>query len=75
LRAHLTKARTHAGLPLLQPNTRRRVKRCFASAARALEAVASPLGRLRAQLHLELGKCEADDDALVKVRCTFQTLC
>ncbi|KIY97817.1 flagellar associated protein, partial [Monoraphidium neglectum] len=63
---YASKLAWNAGLPLLQPNTRRRVKRCFASAARALEAVASPLGRLRAQLHLELGKCEADDDALVK---------
>jgi hypothetical protein len=57
-----------AGLPLLQPGTRRLVKRAFASAARVLKGAASPLARLRAQLHLELARCEAADDALVKVR-------
>lgn len=56
-----------AGLPLLQPGTRRYVKRAFAAAAKALQAVSSPLAQLRAQLHLECGKCEAADDSLLKV--------
>jgi len=56
-----------AGLPLLQPELRQHVKRPFAAAAKALEVAASPLHRLRAQLHLEIGKCEVADDALIKV--------
>ena len=56
-----------AGLPLLQAETRRHCKRAFAAAAKALEVVASPLTKLRTQLHLECAKCDADDDALIKV--------
>jgi hypothetical protein len=56
-----------AGLPLLQSEHRKHCKRAFAAAAKALEVVASPLTKLRAQLHLECAKCEADDDALIKV--------
>lgn len=57
----------NAGLPLLQPGLSAAVKRPFAAAARALEAAASPLHRLRAQLHLEVGKCEAAEDSQIKV--------
>lgn len=56
-----------AGLILLEPELRRHVKRCFTAAAKALESIASPLHRLRTQLHLECAKCEAADDALIKV--------
>jgi hypothetical protein len=34
----------------------------------ALEVVASPLTRLRVALHLEAAKCDAAEDALIKVR-------
>ena len=57
----------NAALPLLQPATRRRAQRALAAAARALEAVAAPAPRLRAPLHLELARCEAADDALLRV--------
>ena len=52
----------------MQPEWRRHNKRTFNSAARALEVVASPLHRLRAQLHLEAAKCDAAEDSLIKVR-------
>lgn len=51
----------------LQPDWRRHVKRCFNSAARALEVISSPLHRLRVQLHLEAAKCDAAEDSLIKV--------
>jgi hypothetical protein len=58
-----------AGLPLLQPELRQHVKRTFASAAKALDVIASPLHQLRAQLHLEIAKCELADESQLKVRC------
>lgn len=60
--------RALAGLPLLQRGCRTHVRRCFAAAARALAAAGSPLHRLRAQLHLELARCEVAGDNLVQVR-------
>jgi hypothetical protein len=59
--------RSPAALPLLQPQLRRLAKGPLQAAAKALEALGSPLGRLRAQLHLEAARCEAAEDALVKV--------
>eukprot|EP00200_Dunaliella_tertiolecta_P013666 CAMPEP_0202394750 /NCGR_PEP_ID=MMETSP1127-20130417/93597_1 /ASSEMBLY_ACC=CAM_ASM_000462 /TAXON_ID=3047 /ORGANISM="Dunaliella tertiolecta, Strain CCMP1320" /LENGTH=1471 /DNA_ID=CAMNT_0048997397 /DNA_START=145 /DNA_END=4558 /DNA_ORIENTATION=- len=56
----------NAGLVLLQPNKRRFVKRAFNSAAKALEVISSPLHRLRVHLHLEVAKCDAGDDSLIK---------
>lgn len=57
-----------AALPLLQPDLRLRAKGPLQAAAKALEAVSSPLHRLRAQLHLELARCEVADEGHVKVR-------
>lgn len=57
----------HAGLPLLQPELRRHLRSPFATAAKALEVVASPLHRLRVQLHVESAKCEAAEDAPMQV--------
>lgn len=53
--------------PPPQPALRKHVKRAFTTAARALEVAGSPLHRLRAQLHYEVARCEAAEDALVKV--------
>ncbi len=57
----------NAGLLLLQPGSRRAVKRAFNAAARALAVAASPLTRLRAALHLEAAKCDAAEESLIKV--------
>eukprot|EP00232_Nephroselmis_pyriformis_P028660 CAMPEP_0182872218 /NCGR_PEP_ID=MMETSP0034_2-20130328/11576_1 /TAXON_ID=156128 /ORGANISM="Nephroselmis pyriformis, Strain CCMP717" /LENGTH=556 /DNA_ID=CAMNT_0025004803 /DNA_START=44 /DNA_END=1710 /DNA_ORIENTATION=- len=54
----------NAGLPLLQPALRHHVGRAFAAGAAALETIASPLHRLRAQLLLELAGCNVDSDML-----------
>lgn len=56
-----------AGLPLLQPCHRSLVKPAFTAVAKALEAVGSPWGKLRAALHLEVAKAEADADSFIKV--------
>ena len=53
-----------AALPLLQSNLRARAQRPLASAARALDAVSSPLHELRAKLHLELALCDVAEDML-----------
>lgn len=58
---------TSAGLPLLQPNHRHLLKRCFAAVGKALEAICSPLAKLRTALHLEVAKAEADADSFIKV--------
>lgn len=57
-----------AGLPLLQPCHRSLVKPAFTAVAKALEAVGSPWTKLRAALHLEVAKSEADADSFIKVR-------
>lgn len=57
----------YAGLPLLQPSHRSLVKPAFTAVAKALEAVGSPWTKLRAALHLEVAKAEADADSFVKV--------
>lgn len=56
-----------AGLPLLQPCHRSLVKLAFTAIGKALEAVGSPWARLRAALHLEVAKAEADSDSFIKV--------
>lgn len=56
-----------AGLPLLQPCHRSLVKPAFTAIGKALEAVGSPWARLRAALHLEVAKAEADSDSFIKV--------
>ncbi|KAK9813259.1 hypothetical protein WJX72_011566 [[Myrmecia] bisecta] len=56
----------NVGLPLLQSSTKKLVKRPFAAAAQALAAIASPLHRLRAQLHLEVAKGDMAEDMLAK---------
>ncbi|WIA22560.1 hypothetical protein OEZ85_000994 [Tetradesmus obliquus] len=56
----------NAGLPLLQPQHRGLLRRCFAGVAKALESMASPLARLRACLHLELARAEAGADSFAK---------
>jgi hypothetical protein len=58
----------HAGLALLQPSHRSLVKPAFTAVAKALEAVGSPWAKLRAALHLEVAKAEADADSFMKVR-------
>ena len=50
------------GLPLLQPNLRRQAKRTLQSCVKALEDMRSPLHELRAQLHLEVARCDIADD-------------
>merc|ERR1711865_13776 len=54
------------GLDLLQPHLRKHVHRLFSAAASALEEIQSPLTRLRAQLHMEVAKCEVAADFLAK---------
>lgn len=49
-------------LPLLQPNLRRQAKRTLQSCVKALEDMRSPLHELRAQLHLEVARCDVADD-------------
>jgi hypothetical protein len=56
-----------AGLPLLQPRHRSLVRPTFVAVAKALESVGSPWGQLRAALHLEVAKAEADADSFIKV--------
>jgi len=55
-----------AGLPLLQPGHRSIVKPAFTAVGKALEAVGSPWAKLRAALHLEVAKAEADADSFMK---------
>jgi hypothetical protein len=43
------------------------VKPVFTSLAKALEIIGSPLGELRAALHLEVARAEADADSYTKV--------
>ncbi len=43
------------------------MKRPLEKAAAALEEIRSQFHRIRVQIHLELAKCEIDDDLLVKV--------
>jgi hypothetical protein len=62
-------------LPLLQPQHRSQLKPCFAAVAKALESLASPLARMRAALHLELAKAEADGDSFGKVRWNAVSSC
>jgi hypothetical protein len=54
----------------LQPCHRSLVKPAFTAVAKALEAVGSPWTKLRAALHLEVAKSEADadSDSFIKVR-------
>ncbi|CAN0193933.1 unnamed protein product, partial [Discosporangium mesarthrocarpum] len=54
------------GMPLLSRRLRRNVHRCYAIAAAILEDLESPLLGLRAQLHLEVSRCETASDFLVK---------
>jgi hypothetical protein len=46
------------------------VKPAFTAVAKALEAVGSPWTKLRAALHLEVAKAEADADSFMKARLT-----
>ena len=45
------------GIVLLQASTRMHIKKAFIAAARSLENMESPCSQLRAQFHLEIGKC------------------
>eukprot|EP00002_Diphylleia_rotans_P029704 TRINITY_DN6063_c0_g1_i1.p1 TRINITY_DN6063_c0_g1~~TRINITY_DN6063_c0_g1_i1.p1 ORF type:complete len:2440 (+),score=492.40 TRINITY_DN6063_c0_g1_i1:241-7560(+) len=58
----------NTSLPLLQANLRSHVKRPLEKAAAALEEIRSQYHRVRVQIHLELSKCQVDDDLLVKAR-------
>ena len=49
-------------LPVLQPNLRKQAKRTLQSCSKALEDIRSPLHELRAQLHLEVARCDIADD-------------
>ena len=49
-------------LPVLQPNLRKQAKRTLQSCVKALEDIRSPLHELRAQLHLEVARCDIADD-------------
>ena len=49
-------------LPVLQPNLRKQAKRTLQSCIKALEDIRSPLHELRAQLHLEMSRCDIADD-------------
>jgi hypothetical protein len=49
-------------LPVLQPNLRKHAKRTLQSCAKALEDIRSPLHELRAQIHLEVARCDIADD-------------
>jgi hypothetical protein len=56
----------NALFPLLVPHLRKRVHRSVQIIASALADIESPLCRLRAQVHLELAKCEEQSDFVVK---------
>lgn len=58
----------NTAVPLLQPHLRQNVYRAFQLSAGCLEDIASPLVQLRAQLHLELAKCEEQNDFVVKAK-------
>ena len=49
-------------LPILQPNLRKQAKRVLQACCKALEDIDSPLNELRAQLHLEVARCDVADD-------------
>jgi hypothetical protein len=49
-------------LPVLQPNIRKQAKRVLSSCAKVLEEMVSPLHELRAQVHLEVARCDVADD-------------
>ncbi|EDO49124.1 predicted protein, partial [Nematostella vectensis] len=51
-------------LPLLQPNLRHHVRKQLTLMAQALEDIDSLLVVLRCQCHMELAKCEEDEDQL-----------
>lgn len=50
------------GMPLLQAPSRCHVHKAFVSAAESLDEIDSLMTQLRAQLHLEAGKCEIETD-------------
>lgn len=58
----------NAGLPLCTPHLREHIHTAFAMASDALERTLSTLVVLRAQLHLELSKCEERADFVVKAK-------
>lgn len=58
----------NTAIPLLQSHLRQNVYRAFQLAAGCLEEIASPLMKLRAQLHFELAKCEEQNDFVVKAK-------
>jgi hypothetical protein len=72
----------NASVPLLQSHLRLQVHNALRLAAAALEAMSSPLSRLRAQLHFELAKCEelsdfvaaAKEEAAKALRCDYGTI-
>lgn len=57
----------NTSMPLLQQSTRKYARKSLYTAGRALETSKSPLHRLRAQIHFETARCEAADDALLRV--------
>ncbi|CAM9887814.1 unnamed protein product, partial [Ectocarpus sp. 8 AP-2014] len=63
------------GVPLLGSRHRKHVHRCFSLAAQILQDLQSPLARLRAQLHLEVAKCEMDSDFLAKAASHVEKAC
>ncbi|GMH40123.1 hypothetical protein BSKO_08027 [Bryopsis sp. KO-2023] len=65
----------NAGLPLLQDNLRHHIKKSFASACRALATIDSPLHKLRIQFHLEVSKCDANDELVLKARDEVRKAC
>jgi hypothetical protein len=58
----------NTAVPLLQAHLRQNAYRAFQLAAGCLEDIASPLMKLRAQLHFELAKCEEQNDFVVKAK-------
>jgi hypothetical protein len=58
----------NTGLPLCTPHLREHVHTAFGMATDALERTLSTLVVLRAQLHLELSKCEERADFVVKAK-------
>jgi hypothetical protein len=72
----------NTAVPLLQSHLRLQVHNALRLAASSLESLCSPLTRLRAQLHLELAKCEelsdfvaaAKEEANKAVACDYGTI-
>eukprot|EP00667_Euglena_gracilis_P000045 EG_transcript_45 len=59
-------------LPLLQPELRKQLRKPFATALGALDAIHSSYNALKAQLFLEIAKCDVAEELLTKASAGLQ---